>query len=893
MASRRARVKLAPNLGLSRNKTKPGTPKPKIVVKSDTDNSDAEAISDLDVHSRNFEIKEGPKDVNGIDNNVVNGDDKDHLTNGHGNDSLVNKDGKDSLDNIDSRIYEVPGVSKIVSPIKSTIAVSIPSLVTSSVASTPPTTVYDILTNTAESLPVATKIVTNDEGSDWEDDEYTYKSVEVNENDEIYKSLEITPLDPQVALNGKLAVGDNISEKALFDVVGKVNGHQDSLSSDVPVRTNSPPVQTNHSPKVRLPLGKNKFKPNLNFDRRSRNMSGGNNSARPVLNVSPLPRSLVSDPSSLPRSRTISGSSTSSEPDFVPSRPSPARSSPSTSLLRAAISAPMSPKPAKIRKNTEGRSVGERSQFMRRKLDHKRKFMRGVPERGSLTMFDLIYYNPEYGQRMSVEDEDKEVENADDPENDNQQVPNGLDEHPASEPATPERAAVIEEEALPVPQVKVGLNGEIILDESSLQLETTEQKKAKDLLQKSPVVFENNKTSTNYGTWSKKRRHSDWSERETLRFYRALSVVGSDFSMMESIFKNRTRQELKLKFKKEEKLNNKMIDKCLRERGMYTDLDGLMDDSEEDDTEDEKGRGRKVKKKRPRRRYKNRGYYDSSSGGEDADVETSRSPARKRVRKDSREERQVVRIKRPQVMHRESNQQAIRPLNPRPEAVSLSQLAEQAKQAGVAGVQLTNGQVGGLSGVQFPPGLLAANPGLMGAKPGSLVVVASPNKTDPSSQLLHVYMVSAKNKERLERDRSASPRAPASSGHRSVSPRLTLDPAVVRAVDRTRLVERARTMSESGGKVVSRVRTVSETEDTVKVPRQVQPRTRQRTYSESGLPVREGESKDLRTETIRQRFLSGSARSFPGLPPLTNVGQPAPITPPALPVAKKSKPDTR
>jgi len=890
MASRRARVKLAPNLGLSRNKTKPGPPKPKIVVKSDTDNSDAEAISDLDVHSRNIEMKEIPKD--GIDKDVENS--KDHFDNGHGNDSLNNMDGKDSLDNIDAKIYELSGVSKIVSPLKSSIAVTIPSLVTSSVASSTPTTVYDIVTNSAESLPVATKMVTNGEGSDWEDDEYTYKSVEVNENDEIYKSLEITPLSPQVAHNGILAVGDNISEKALGDIVGKVNGHQDTLLSEAPVRNNSPPVQANHSPKVRLPLGKNKFKPNLNFDRRSRNMSGGNNSARPVLNGSPLPRSLVSDPSSLPRSRTISGSSTNSEPDLVPSRPSPARSSPSTSLLRAAISAPMSPKPARIRKNTEGRSVGERSQFMRRKLDHKRKFMRGVPERGSLTMFDLIYYNPEYGQRMSVEDEDKEVDTPDDPENDNQQVPNGLDEHPASEPATPERAAVIEEEALPVPQVKVGLNGEIILDESSLQLETTEQKKAKDLLQKSPVVFENNKTSTNYGTWSKKRRHSDWSERETLRFYRALSVVGSDFSMMESIFKNRTRQELKLKFKKEEKLNNKMIDKCLRERGMYTDLDGLMDDSEEDDTEEEKGRGRKVKKKRPRRRYKNRGYYDSSSGGEDADVETSRSPARKRVRQDSREERQVVRIKRPQVMHRESNQQAIRPLNPRPEAVSLSQLAEQAKQTGVASMQLSNGQAGGgLSGVQFPPGLLAANPGLMGAKPGSLVVVASPNKTDPSSQLLHVYMVSAKNKERLERDRSASPRAPGSSGHRSVSPRLTLDPAVVRAVDRTRLVERARTMSESGGKVVSRVRTVSETEDTVKVQRQVQPRTRQRTYSESGLPVREGESKDLRTETIRQRFLSGSARSFPGLPPNSNAGQPAPITSPVLPVAKKSKPDTR
>jgi len=51
-----------------------------------------------------------------------------------------------------------------------------------------------------------------------------------------------------------------------------------------------------------------------------------------------------------------------------------------------------------------------------------------------------------------------------------------------------------------------------------------------------------------------------------------------------------------------------------------------------------------------------------------------------------------------------------------------------------------------LGGVQFPPGLLAANPGLVGARPGSLVVVASPSKTDPGSQLLHVYMVSSRPK---------------------------------------------------------------------------------------------------------------------------------------------------
>ena len=35
-----------------------------------------------------------------------------------------------------------------------------------------------------------------------------------------------------------------------------------------------------------------------------------------------------------------------------------------------------------------------------------------------------------------------------------------------------------------------------------------------------------------------------------------------------------------------------------------------------------------------------------------------------------------------------------------------------------------------LPGVRFPPALLAANPGLAGAKPGSLVVVASPSKVN-------------------------------------------------------------------------------------------------------------------------------------------------------------------
>ncbi len=39
--------------------------------------------------------------------------------------------------------------------------------------------------------------------------------------------------------------------------------------------------------------------------------------------------------------------------------------------------------------------------FDQRKADHKKKFVDGIPERTKITMFDLIYYNPSDGNRMS------------------------------------------------------------------------------------------------------------------------------------------------------------------------------------------------------------------------------------------------------------------------------------------------------------------------------------------------------------------------------------------------------------------------------------------------------------------------------------------------------------
>ena len=634
--------------------------------------------------------------------------------------------------------------------------------------------------------------------------------------------------------------GENVTSPPVV-----TNGDHANVDTAVPG-----PVLTNgvdHSKggsKVRVPGGRNKFRPNLSFDR-SRHGSGPGSGGL-VTNGSVSPRQARLSPVVATRSRTVSSSSTNSDCDLVTSsaRPQPGPGPGDSPILRAAIT---TPRPARIRRTTESRStLGDRTQFQRRKMDHKKKFSGGVPERGNLTMFDLIYYNPTYGQRMSVEDEDNEE--VDDPDN-----PTVADaDQNGIAPTLPKKDDVLKNdeeeqhksEAIPVPQVKVGVNGEIIVDESSLQVETTQVKEAKIMMKNSALVFETNKTTNNYGRWSKKRRHNDWSKKETLKFFRALSVVGSDFSLMESIFKNRTRQELKLKFKKEERINAKMVDKCLTERGMFTELESLMKESEDEEAEEEEdedfGKSRsRPRKKRARRRYKNRGYYDSSSDGEDADVEASKSPVRKVA-----EVPAINRVKRPKVVNGRAAEVAAAATVPDQEVVEI--MAEAVPLVSAPGAVLP-----GLA--QFPPGLLAANPSLAGAVPGSLVVVAGTAHHYPSPATpLHVYMVPSPGPQPAPDTPPAA--APASPRPRPApSAQLRLDPAVVRAVDRGRLsLSRQRTLSDCEAPSGGRKRTLSEMEaggggeDGAKIGR-----VRQRTCSESGIETG-------RAENIRQRFLSGS-----------------------------------
>lgn len=110
-----------------------------------------------------------------------------------------------------------------------------------------------------------------------------------------------------------------------------------------------------------------------------------------------------------------------------------------------------------------------------------------------------------------------------------------------AEPAA-EEAPVDDEvpEASNGPRVRVGPNGEITLDEESLVVRRQAVRPEARAL-----VYETG-SETSYTSFRRQpQSRRTWTAKETARFYRALSVCGTDFTLMASFFPKRTRQDLK------------------------------------------------------------------------------------------------------------------------------------------------------------------------------------------------------------------------------------------------------------------------------------------------------------------------------------------------------------
>ena len=313
--------------------------------------------------------------------------------------------------------------------------------------------------------------------------------------------------------------------------VKTVTTNQDKTSKEVAEKAS----ENNHSKdeeasvtaeKPIKPLLKSRFRPNLSESDqqrgRLRRISGCESLG------SPLPTSRV---------RTISGSSDTTdsvpvgnrsqrlgneEPQAANAADCPRSAIPPGPILRTRQNSENLPtevfsppsQVSRTRRITESSTAAEKPSlpptvFDQRKADHKKKFVEGVPERTRITMFDLIYYNPSDGNRMSNSSSLRSSRApsvdgvASRRDSEDAVVPNRLEtvaerlreeavDNPASDAKNSNESANEEEdEALPVPQVKVGADGSIILDEASTMIETTAAKKAKEDLLKSPLVFEN------------------------------------------------------------------------------------------------------------------------------------------------------------------------------------------------------------------------------------------------------------------------------------------------------------------------------------------------------------------------------------------------------------------
>ncbi|XP_043563805.1 transcription factor TFIIIB component B'' homolog [Chiloscyllium plagiosum] len=239
-------------------------------------------------------------------------------------------------------------------------------------------------------------------------------------------------------------------------------------------------------------------------------------------------------------------------------------SPPTKGIVPSPNHSPVRPKSAKIPSDLERlRKARKLREMLKEELRKEKKARRETipvwetgnpPERTKMTMRDFIYYLPDTNPMLSSFEEEKRPSFpvlTKEPEVGTINPPANEDEDEESD------------DAVLGPRVKVAEDGSIIIDEESLTVEV--------LRKKGPIVEENDPifergSQTTYSSFRKSTHTKPWSNKETDMFFLAISMVGTDFSMIGQLFPNRTRIEIKNKFKREEKLNSWRIDKAFKEK---------------------------------------------------------------------------------------------------------------------------------------------------------------------------------------------------------------------------------------------------------------------------------------------------------------------------------------
>ncbi|KAL7836585.1 hypothetical protein AOLI_G00278690 [Acnodon oligacanthus] len=221
-------------------------------------------------------------------------------------------------------------------------------------------------------------------------------------------------------------------------------------------------------------------------------------------------------------------------------------------------------------------------------------------DRSKMTMRDLIYYLPNTSPMRGSTVSEENGEEAVVPPSPRLPV-----KAPEMEEEEEEEEEECEDQDLLVPKVRVAEDGSIVLDEESLTVRVQRDSNTK-VVEGSTALFERGSTTT-YTSFRNLHYVRSWSVRETDMFYLAISMVGTDFSLIGQLLRHRSRAEIKNKFKKEEKTNGWRIDKAFRNKRPYDRefFSFLLEKVLAKDKE--KGKSIKLVMTNPRKRGKARG----------------------------------------------------------------------------------------------------------------------------------------------------------------------------------------------------------------------------------------------------------------------------------------------
>ncbi|PKU47520.1 hypothetical protein llap_2162 [Limosa lapponica baueri] len=257
---------------------------------------------------------------------------------------------------------------------------------------------------------------------------------------------------------------------------------------------------------------------------------------------------------------------------------------------------PMKPAPIKQKRTCSDRERILKARKLRemlkeelkkeRMLKHRPPIIEGrsPPDRSKMTMRDLIYYLPENNPMKQEEKSTPDHEEEDEEE----EAENGEES---------------QDGPLLVPRVKVAEDGSIILDEESLTVEVL-RTKGPCVVEENDPIFERGSTTT-YSSFRKSFYTKPWSNKETDMFFLAISMVGTDFSLIGRLFPHRARAEIKNKFKREEKANGWRIDKAFKEKRPF-DFEFFAQLLEKVLADEEKRKQKAAKSQKPKERKPSR-----------------------------------------------------------------------------------------------------------------------------------------------------------------------------------------------------------------------------------------------------------------------------------------------